>query len=520
MSVNQLIISLMAIFLPIGAQAGTGYSLMESELMPECQDGIDGLPVSDLTTLHCLIDLTIERWDGVPLRELSQQLIDRVRIQSQVRWTTTTADPRRLPASEIQLTIPPQTITVDAELTRNEPFRISLALTADLHLRGSQVCQLEVVAVRPRIHRLESTLEPWLNEALKEGFNQEPAIPRQLTETIRSELERLKHESCRSLGPIKPPEPVDAAKLRPQLTALQSKYETYLRLGAGLLDQENWIPDTHCDGLLFNSLYAVAGGTSLIELAESPMQPGQYFRHWQQNCYRNFEQGQLSQASKSTISRDMMVGLLLWIWQQQDGGRVQDLLEFGRNHSLDGFPLAWLIGRGQVGRVEISPALMETLYEMNHKLNHVPPPAVFADGNFQVWTECDGYECHLQALTMLLRWQLHGELEPLAMERLRWMIQKEPNNALYASIYGFITRSGAGWQHALQTLLNESWFPRNHLPSNEERCEFYLFQRDYIRDGEINPNWLPCPEDDATHTAVDFLLASWLILNHADDVLN
>ena len=68
---------------------------------------------------------------------------------------------------------------------------------------------------------------------------------------------------------------------------LIEKYFRYIELSSQHLDEKGWWQDTYCDGLLFNSLRSVDGAPVDVSLAEHPQNPGQFFRNWRQDCYKN-----------------------------------------------------------------------------------------------------------------------------------------------------------------------------------------------------------------------------------------
>ncbi|MFW7381908.1 MAG: hypothetical protein ACOH5I_24085 [Oligoflexus sp.] len=484
-----------------------------------CRDGIDGLPITDFSGISCQINMEIREWQGEPLARLSQDLISAIRVEADIHWPTQ-KNLQILPRKgQIFLKIPSQQIQMSLAMPGAADFNASIKLAPSLSLRGSSVCELEVEQLQLHIEKVTSSLEPWLNQSLMDSFNSDEQIIQGLRQVVDSEIQKLKAETCQLADAPTPPG-VDFHELQEDMEALRNKYQRYLWLSEMQLDQNSWPVDTHCDGLLFTSLLAVAGGSSPVGLAEDPWLPGRYFRHWQQNCYANYQNGASYQASKSTISRDMLMGLAHWLWAKGDNRRIDDFIRFGETNSLASLPLIWIVGEGQAGRTDLTPALMQSFYEMHEKLNGTPLPPTMANYDFQVWGPCDGYHCHLSALHMLLRWRIRGELDEFAIARLRWMVHREPHNALYAAIYGLVTRSAQAWPQALRTLLNPRWFPDDRLPSSKERCSFYLFERDYLREGIVSQDWRPCPERGQVFSGIDFLFASTILLEGFEQLQN
>ena len=116
---------------------------------------------------------------------------------------------------------------------------------------------------------------------------------------------------------------------------LLKKQRLYLNLSVQKKDSFGWISDSKCDGLLFNSLYSLSGG--IVNLEKASGRPGGWFRHPSKNCYK-------TKGSASTISRDMLLGLFLWIWKNKRLDLIESIIHFGEANrdSLGN----WTMGHG------------------------------------------------------------------------------------------------------------------------------------------------------------------------------
>jgi hypothetical protein len=316
----------------------------------------------------------------------------------------------------------------------------------------------------------------------------------------------------------------DAPSSREQ--AVAAKADRYLVMSQATLDSHGWIRDTHCDGLLFNGLYASVGGPARIDDAEElrvittpsgaqiAVPTGKWHRHWEQDCYANNQlPPQLrppGKSSGSTISRDMLMGLLHWAWTYKRLDVIDRFIAYGEAHTVAGLPLVWSVGEGDASRVTVSPGLTATFYEMRERLGGAaaPPGVTRIEG----WGRCSGYECHLQALHVLLYLRMRGTVSEGAREAIVRIAEEHPRNALYQAVRYRVDGDEASRQRAFDTLLDPGLFPENRLPGSADRCNDYIFSRDEVKDGQTSPSWLPCNEG-LTFSGVDLLLASATVLH-------
>jgi hypothetical protein len=284
-------------------------------------------------------------------------------------------------------------------------------------------------------------------------------------------------------------------KVKPSET--QESDEQKLRRKAGFylahvdLDEKGWIKETKCDGLLFNSLYSVAGGKSDPSLARG--EPGVWYRHWMKDCY--------PKESASTISRDMFMGLLIWLWHNKRKDLLDEIIDYGENHA--NAIGSWVMGKGDIFAIGIRLEFQADFYEMRYRLGghdhgkrKIP----------QIRFDLKGYEDHLQMLDIYLRALMLGSMPEMDFNAAKSSAKREPKNALFQAIYH--RYSDGDYSSAIKILLDESIFPSDRMPSSENHCEMYLWQRD-----SSGKDWQPCPSDRRIFSAVDYLFAKAIILN-------
>lgn len=287
---------------------------------------------------------------------------------------------------------------------------------------------------------------------------------------------------------------------------LERKFNNYVEWSDKLRQYNGWHPDTRCDGLLFNCLSNCATGRKAdISLAQG--KPGQWFRSPGHDCFVNGR----SNGSKSTISRDMLVGLVHWIWQTRNSDWAGDLVKYGRKNSPWYTP-AWKMGEGEWTRIWVYGGFQATILELRYQLSRIDSRMRHQPQLFLLQHDYPG---HLTVLQMYLRWKMGKSVNGR-------LLQDYANqswcglNALYKAIaWKVVSNTNPGnslaEQHrelALHILLTDPRFPNDRLPTNRDRRGFYLFQWDVT-----HKDWQPQLDGpEITHSGIDFLVAAGVLL--------
>lgn len=310
-------------------------------------------------------------------------------------------------------------------------------------------------------------------------------------EDLSPNLTRIIQIVMNRQGPDYAPKPLQLDAARQQ--KLRTKYETYKRLYASALDANGFVEG--CDGLLFTSLLVASGLNQDLSQAESETEPGRWYRSAAQDCYPT---GQ----SRSDISRDMLLGLSLGLWQKGDGAAVNRFLLYSQKNkgvlggAIDGEELA--------GAATMSPSLLSLYSELDYLLNG----RTSANRGYfpELGKTFAGFEAHLMALRLIMKSSLYGGLIDSDFDLIARKAGEQPQNALFQAIYHSFT-DGDGSQ-AADILLDEKYFPANALPQSAQRCELYLWQRD-----QNTKDWQPCASENKTFPAVDFFWVYALLTN-------
>lgn len=283
----------------------------------------------------------------------------------------------------------------------------------------------------------------------------------------------------------------DQTKVWPQDTKsdtvrLIEKMREYDDLAAEYVKRNEGWPNLGCDSLLFAGLYAATGGRP--DLTSARDNTGKWFRRpiSAGNCYPD--------ESKSEISRDLYLGLLWGAWRTKNLSIVEGIAEFGENRN-------WNMGEGDPSRTFLTPQIISTLYKIIYSLGGKRQKS--KEGFDVVNAKIKGFQAHLLVIHCLLRGELDGSATSECFDVFKYQAERQPKNALFQIAYHYYYDGNQ--DDAIAILMDETYFPANRLPSGKDRCEPYLWQRDF--DDE---DWEPC-SGVGEHNGIDFLFAADLL---------
>lgn len=262
----------------------------------------------------------------------------------------------------------------------------------------------------------------------------------------------------------RPNKPVES---KTPLADVQAKRDLYLQLQKDQMDEYGWL-SPKCDGLLFNALAAIAGQD--IDVMKSEKESGLWERHPSFSCY--------PQESKSTISKDMMSGLILYLFMSKNFDALQRILDRCNQHKVAG-GLGCEIGEAVDQETYWSRVVMPTsmINQIEEMLGKKPTPEP---------QKLVGFTDHLEALRIYRTAKLHGGLNIYEVESLRMLVESSPNNALYSALYHKYT--DGNFSKAVSVLMDEKYFPSDRLPTDCDRKSHYIFERDEDDDWQPNPD--------------------------------
>lgn len=126
---------------------------------------------------------------------------------------------------------------------------------------------------------------------------------------------------------------VEQKPAKGEIETLRDKYNFKVSEAKEKFDKESGWPDAwSCDGTLWAGL-ARGVGIDIVKIGLAEYQPGQIHRRPTPDCWTNG----IDLGSKSTISRDMLLGYIFGSWKSGDWPRLQRLASYGGSHD-------WIMG--------------------------------------------------------------------------------------------------------------------------------------------------------------------------------
>lgn len=182
----------------------------------------------------------------------------------------------------------------------------------------------------------------------------------------------------------------------------------------------NWLTPDSCDGMLWTGKYASSPQVNFVnmEAAEDPINPGKFHRR-PIPCWTPADG---SVGSKTTWSRDMGMGLIVWAYRKNQLAPLIRHSQYGKAHN-------WQMGEPIAdGRVIYTPAIIGLLHQVIYSLGGPDDPN-------RIWgniysSGLDDYHAHLQMLDIWLRGSI-GEKSNDADA-----IPANPANSLTAGVSG------------------------------------------------------------------------------------
>ena len=240
-------------------------------------------------------------------------------------------------------------------------------------------------------------------------------------------------------GETREPDPTPVEKLRAMYVSELMNY------GGG------WPSETDCDG----SLYAgkAAAGGAMVDLRRAYDDKYQPFRRPTHDCYAEFKEKGEGFGSKSTVSNDMLLGLLHGLWFNRDRETVESFMTYAR--SVD-----YIVGQAELNvftRVVMTPNLMVLYHTALYILSNREHNSQWVGREVSLFKTDKDWVANLQAMQILLWWDMHqAESIPTRTVGDNWdeltadMRQKWPESALFAAVDGIYTGS---FDEALRLLL-------------------------------------------------------------------
>ena len=266
------------------------------------------------------------------------------------------------------------------------------------------------------------------------------------------------------------------------MAAVTSKANQYKILLQQVQDTDGFIETSHCDSTLFSALTFEG-----VQLEAAEEGPGRWIRRptTYPECYAAGE-------SKSTISRDMFIGIFWYAWRKQDLPMLNRIWDYG-------FSNFWKMGDGDASRVMFTPIMISTLAQMIYRLGGENHNIARNIGTAWV-SELEGFQAHLQVLLIGLRGVIYMDgISQRAVKMLKYNHDREPNNHLFQAMYHKF--SDGNQAEAINLLLG---YPVS-LPTSADWCSPWPTERDYNTDSTLSCN------ENRIHSGGELLFSYYLI---------
>lgn len=279
----------------------------------------------------------------------------------------------------------------------------------------------------------------------------------------------------------------------------RQRHVTPARLAAlAALAQENqdivagpagFVDSAHCDSLQHSGLMAAAGAA--IDMRAAEIEPGRWLRRPASlpECWASGE-------SRSTISRDQLLGVLWWAWTVKDAQAVRDLWNYGE-------PRTWVMGEGRFRGADTVLSYNDIVL-----LAHLCARMDAGCGaNYRKWALFSpilsgtprGFERHLDILRIMLFWEVDGHPPFRGVERLRQHALEQLWNPLPVAA---LASQGLADGVQVDSRLEALGYPMDRLPDSRDWCSHWIVETE---DGSK-----PCPDEGHLHSAGELLFMARL----------
>lgn len=273
--------------------------------------------------------------------------------------------------------------------------------------------------------------------------------------------------------------------------SIYNKSQLYSELITKTQDEFGFIETEHCDSTLFSGLVSSTKLGKPVYL-KAAAQKGKWYRRplIYPPCYQPGDKG-------SSVSRDMLLGVLWHSWTHKDISILLQLENYGNKNN-------WVMGEGDISRIYFTPSLRATLdkalrasYDGPGSIDHLLP---------HFWsTGLEDYEAHLAMLHIELLGQIDGYIDTKMKKVIIDIANRMKRNALAQTLRAKWV--DGDFSDAIELLINEKIWPSDRLPTSKDRREQWITQR-----GDESDGWLISDEDSVkVHSGGDFLFCAKIL---------
>lgn len=272
-----------------------------------------------------------------------------------------------------------------------------------------------------------------------------------------------------------------------------------------IYESQNKTIEKQCDAALFTSLHGLMCDyvdPSVFELPDT----GKLCRRPGCTCWDNQDAGN-GETSDSGFSKDNAAGVQAYYSAFPDKALAVRVQDYGVKNN-------WTVCSAKdavvlAGKCIMSPKIIYRWAEIEKKASRIELEGYEnepeEDQSILNLAKVD-FKAHVQVVGIITEMNLYRGISNKSLQVIKDQAAREPNNLIYQAFNAkFIEKNEAEVRDMLLAK-----FPSDRLPTNEDWCTPYLYQRDEYLLGVKNPDWLPC-EKKKTHTATEYLVASYIL---------
>jgi len=273
-------------------------------------------------------------------------------------------------------------------------------------------------------------------------------------------------------------------KSSPKTIDLEAQYVSMVQ---DIQDENGFIDTKYCDSILHTALIGVHPDIK-VNLEAAEKSPGEWLRR-PLSYPECFESGE----SRSTISRDMLLGVMWWAVVNKDLGMLERMWDYGTSN-------AWFMGNNvhTVMNFNMITLLAKAIYKLGGS-DYLPRRSYIYFGN------CEGYVCHLSALQIALNGYIEGSIRGSHVDYLIKIADKNPNNILFAALKA----KYVDYDFAKVFAMIAQRYPADRLPNTSDWCDDWPVQRE-----DTDSNLRPCKGVGRQHSGGELLFTLWIIKSY------
>lgn len=274
-----------------------------------------------------------------------------------------------------------------------------------------------------------------------------------------------------------------------KIEELRSAYEKKKDEAKEKFDKETgWPSKEDCDGTLWAGL-ARAAGVDSVAISLADYGNGKIHRRPGKPCW----EGGKDLGSKSTVSRDMLLGYFWGQWAARDFAKLRDVAQYGEHHNwVMGEPFPEEAGRvlmtgnliGLLGRLlkkDGTDKIYRKIQPLHSKsdtdyVRHLTVLFILLDGEAR---EGERYEWDAQVRMTYPPEVTTMDVKPSEKELLRWHAEKDPNDALFG--VAFHLYEDGDFNKVADQLLDENFVYPTYVRGHENyKIVHWLFVANQI----------------------------------------